>query len=244
MGDLKLPSVADGSAPVWHLYVVRTAEPERLAAFLQERGIATGRHYPDPVHLSPAYAWLGHRQGDFPVAEALAREVSLPSDLPRHHGRAARRRHRGRSRLLRWLTRPRTTRRTGSSTPSRSGKTCGSDPSRTSTDARSEPAAHRPVCRDPAGVTIGERCKIQSHTFICDGVEIDDEVFVGHGVLFINDKRPRSTTDEGELQIVGGLGAGTHICRAWGLDRIGSRHHGRSPNRRRGAHRGRGRGDA
>jgi UDP-2-acetamido-3-amino-2,3-dideoxy-glucuronate N-acetyltransferase len=50
------------------------------------------------------------------------------------------------------------------------------------------------------GARVGERCKIQSHTFICDGVEIDDEVFVGHGVLFINDKRPRSTTDGGELQ--------------------------------------------
>ena len=50
------------------------------------------------------------------------------------------------------------------------------------------------------GARIGERCKIQSHSFICDGVEIEDEVFVGHGVLFINDKRPRSTTDDGELQ--------------------------------------------
>jgi UDP-2-acetamido-3-amino-2,3-dideoxy-glucuronate N-acetyltransferase len=50
------------------------------------------------------------------------------------------------------------------------------------------------------GATVGERCKIQSHTFICDGVEIHDEVFVGHGVLFINDKRPRSTTEDGELQ--------------------------------------------
>ena len=50
------------------------------------------------------------------------------------------------------------------------------------------------------GVTIGERCKIQSHTFICSGVEIDDEVFVGHGVLFINDKSPRATTSAGALQ--------------------------------------------
>ena len=50
------------------------------------------------------------------------------------------------------------------------------------------------------GATIGARCKIQSHTFICDGVEIGDEVFVGHGVVFINDKRPRATTDEGALQ--------------------------------------------
>jgi acetyltransferase-like isoleucine patch superfamily enzyme len=50
------------------------------------------------------------------------------------------------------------------------------------------------------GATIGARCKIQSHTFICDGVELGDEVFVGHGVVFINDKRPRATTDEGALQ--------------------------------------------
>lgn len=50
------------------------------------------------------------------------------------------------------------------------------------------------------GVTVGERCKIQSHTFICSGVEIDDEVFVGHGVLFINDKSPRATTSDGALQ--------------------------------------------
>jgi acetyltransferase-like isoleucine patch superfamily enzyme len=50
------------------------------------------------------------------------------------------------------------------------------------------------------GAVIGDRCKVQSHTFICDGVEIGDEVFVGHGVLFVNDKSPRATTDEGRLQ--------------------------------------------
>jgi acetyltransferase-like isoleucine patch superfamily enzyme len=50
------------------------------------------------------------------------------------------------------------------------------------------------------GVTVGARCKIQSHTFVCTGVKIGDEVFVGHGVMFINDKRPRSTTDDGALQ--------------------------------------------
>jgi acetyltransferase-like isoleucine patch superfamily enzyme len=50
------------------------------------------------------------------------------------------------------------------------------------------------------GVSVGARCKVQSHTFICEGVEIQDEVFVGHGVLFINDKRPRSTTGDGTLQ--------------------------------------------
>jgi UDP-2-acetamido-3-amino-2,3-dideoxy-glucuronate N-acetyltransferase len=50
------------------------------------------------------------------------------------------------------------------------------------------------------GALVGARCKIQSHTFVCDGVEIGDEVFVGHGVVFVNDKRPRATTEEGTLQ--------------------------------------------
>ena len=49
------------------------------------------------------------------------------------------------------------------------------------------------------GVVIGERCKIQSHTFICDGVQIGDGVFIGHGVMFVNDKRPRATNVAGEL---------------------------------------------
>jgi acetyltransferase-like isoleucine patch superfamily enzyme len=49
-------------------------------------------------------------------------------------------------------------------------------------------------------VTIGSRCKIQSHTFVCSGVEIGDEVFVGHGVMFVNDKFPAATTAEGVLQ--------------------------------------------
>lgn len=49
------------------------------------------------------------------------------------------------------------------------------------------------------GATIGSRCKIQSHTFVCEGVEIGDRVFVGHGVMFINDKTPRATAAEGSL---------------------------------------------
>jgi UDP-2-acetamido-3-amino-2,3-dideoxy-glucuronate N-acetyltransferase len=50
------------------------------------------------------------------------------------------------------------------------------------------------------GATIGANCKIQSHTFICDGVTIEDDVFVGHGVMFINDKYPRATNADGRLQ--------------------------------------------
>ena len=52
----------------------------------------------------------------------------------------------------------------------------------------------------PKGVKIGKNCKISSHTFICEGVIIEDHVFVGHGVTFINDSYPRATTETGELQ--------------------------------------------
>ncbi len=48
--------------------------------------------------------------------------------------------------------------------------------------------------------TVGCRCKISSHTFICEGVSIDDEVFVGHGVMFINDRYPKATAPSGKLQ--------------------------------------------
>jgi hypothetical protein len=50
------------------------------------------------------------------------------------------------------------------------------------------------------GASVGRRCKISSHTFICEGVSIEDEVFVGHGVTFINDKLPRATNGDGALQ--------------------------------------------
>src|SRR5215203_6347277 len=47
---------------------------------------------------------------------------------------------------------------------------------------------------------IGRRCKISSHTFVCEGVTIEDHVFIGHGVMFINDSFPRATTESGDLQ--------------------------------------------
>lgn len=50
------------------------------------------------------------------------------------------------------------------------------------------------------GVRVGKRVKISSHSFLCEGVTIEDEVFIGHGVMFINDKYPRSTTASGALQ--------------------------------------------
>lgn len=50
------------------------------------------------------------------------------------------------------------------------------------------------------GAVIGANCKISSHSFVCEGVTIEDGVFVGHGVMFINDLRPRAVTDSGQLQ--------------------------------------------
>jgi acetyltransferase-like isoleucine patch superfamily enzyme len=60
-----------------------------------------------------------------------------------------------------------------------------------------------PFVEIQAGAVIGSDCKIQSHSFICDGVTIEDEVFVGHGVVFVNDKFPRATTEAGELAAEG-----------------------------------------
>jgi len=48
--------------------------------------------------------------------------------------------------------------------------------------------------------SVGKRCKVSSHTFICEGVEIEDNVFIGHSVTFVNDSYPRATTADGELQ--------------------------------------------
>ena len=76
---LTLPAVPNWAGPVWHLYVVRAARRDALAAFLGDRGIQTLIHYPIPPHLQAAYRDLGHSAGDFPIAERLSDEVlSLP----------------------------------------------------------------------------------------------------------------------------------------------------------------------
>lgn len=77
--SLVLPREAAGRCSVWHLYVVRHPRRERLRQALTAAGIGSGLHYPIPVHLQPAYAHLGHKVGDFPVTEQVAREcLSLP----------------------------------------------------------------------------------------------------------------------------------------------------------------------
>jgi dTDP-4-amino-4,6-dideoxygalactose transaminase len=70
---------ASFSTHIYHLFMVETAQRDALQAHLTKAGIQTGIHYPKPVHLQLAYSELGHKKGDFPVAERLAdRILSLP----------------------------------------------------------------------------------------------------------------------------------------------------------------------
>ena len=75
------PNVLEGATHVYHLYVIRVERGSRdeLQRFLRERGVHTGVHYPRPLHLTPAFGYLGYRMGDFPVAERYASQIlSLP----------------------------------------------------------------------------------------------------------------------------------------------------------------------
>ncbi len=76
---IRLPVEQAGYKPVYHLFVVRTPERDRIGAALKEAGVASGVHYPIPLHLQPALKHLGHGEGDFPNCEKNAREcLSLP----------------------------------------------------------------------------------------------------------------------------------------------------------------------
>mgnify|MGYP000878484707 CR=1 FL=1 len=74
-----LPYVPNYAEPIWHVFIVRTGERNRLQEYLKEKGIGTLIHYPIPMHLQPAYGDLGFKIGDFPIAEKIANEVlSIP----------------------------------------------------------------------------------------------------------------------------------------------------------------------
>ena len=79
MDDIIVPYEADYSKHVYHLYVIRAEGRDKLRGELKSKGIATGIHYPIPLHLQPAYIYLGHKRGDFPVTEKASQEIlSLP----------------------------------------------------------------------------------------------------------------------------------------------------------------------
>jgi dTDP-4-amino-4,6-dideoxygalactose transaminase len=77
--QVRVPVTMPGNVHVWHLYVVRVPERDRVLAALQAAGIGASIHYPTPIHLTGAYRSLGYGPGSFPVAEAAAEEIlSLP----------------------------------------------------------------------------------------------------------------------------------------------------------------------
>ena len=79
VGDIQLPSVANGAEPVYHLYVIRTSERDALAEHLKKQNIGTMVHYPVPPHLQKAYQEMNFKKGDFPIAEKIADTcLSLP----------------------------------------------------------------------------------------------------------------------------------------------------------------------
>ena len=96
-----------------------------------------------------------------------------------------------------------------------------------------------PFVEIQAGVSIGADCKLQSHTFVCDGVEIGDGVFIGHGVMFVNDKRPRATTADGVLQTESDWTLAANRRSRRRLDRLRRRHSRRDRDRRGRARRSR-----
>ena len=76
---VRVPATRPGNEDVWHLYVVQVDDRDRVLAELGAAGIGAAIHYPTPLHLTAAYAGLGYREGEFPVAEAAAgRILSLP----------------------------------------------------------------------------------------------------------------------------------------------------------------------
>jgi dTDP-4-amino-4,6-dideoxygalactose transaminase len=76
---IQTPFVRQGSTHVYHLYVIATNDRDAMRSRLDEAGVATGIHYPLPLHLQPALTHLGYRRGDLPRCEAIAaRSLSLP----------------------------------------------------------------------------------------------------------------------------------------------------------------------
>ena len=79
IGGINTPYDADYAKHVYHLYVIRTEERDKLREELKSNGVTTGIHYPIPLHLQPAYNYLGYKRGDFPITEKASQEIlSLP----------------------------------------------------------------------------------------------------------------------------------------------------------------------
>ena len=76
---VKVIKPTEGSNPVYHLYVIESDDRDRVSKILGEKGIASGVHYPIPLHLQPAFEYLNYKKGEFPVTEKIAdRILSIP----------------------------------------------------------------------------------------------------------------------------------------------------------------------
>jgi dTDP-4-amino-4,6-dideoxygalactose transaminase len=79
IAEVNVPAIREHSDHIFHLYVIRTSQRDNMQAYLKEKGISTGIHYPTALPFLPAYAYLGHSPQDFPVASAYQRQIiSLP----------------------------------------------------------------------------------------------------------------------------------------------------------------------
>ena len=201
VGDLVLPDVTD-RGQVWHLYVVRTADPAGLAAHLAERWDRLGTPLSGAAAPLEGVCASRLREGLVPGRRATGRGGALASDLPGYHrGRRSSRSSRasGRGSIV-------------ADGPANDAPFRLLDDVEFGDGVVVQAFTNLYGCRIgdnsrigtfveiQRGATIGANCKIQSHTFICDGVTIEDDVFVGHGVMFVNDKYPRATTADGRLQ--------------------------------------------
>ena len=215
------PVTAPEVEPVYHLYVIRTTERAALQAALTAAEIDSGIHYPLPIHLQPAYtdvfAAQGIGPGNFPIAEAYAESIlSLPiyaeltsEEIDRICGVVERvtSRHPG--------LRP-----GGGDQQKDAVSALGVIDDERFAMCR-QIAADVIIGDDVViydfvnlygcsigsetkigtfveiqrGAVVGNRVKVSSHSFICEGVTIEDDVFIGHGVCFINDRYPRATTE-------------------------------------------------
>ena len=74
-----IPTTTEGTTSVWHQYVIRCEERNRLMTYLGDNGVGTIIHYPVPPHLAEAYQYLGHKEGSLPITEHMANTVlSIP----------------------------------------------------------------------------------------------------------------------------------------------------------------------
>ncbi len=169
----RTPPVADWVNPVWHLYVIRSAARDRVREALSDANIASGMHYPVPLHLQPALASLGHGPGAFPAAEAWAASaLSLPM-FPELEAEEASTAGGGDREGCRVSAAP------ANDAPFRliadvefgEGVVVYSFTNLYGCSIGDETriGAFVEVQR---GAVIGKRCKISSHSFVCDGVEI------------------------------------------------------------------------